>query len=88
MVNSDVSLAGLGSGVDVPIRIGNGYGKNACTYGTAATTTCVSFLDPDAFAKPAADTFGNVKKDSFVGPRYVDWDGSLTRGLWPVHDRH
>ena len=80
-VGSDVSLAGLGSGVDVPNRIGNGYGKNACSYGTAATTTCVSYLDPTAFAKPASATFGNVKKDSFVGPRYIDWDGSLTRNF-------
>ncbi len=81
IVNSDVSLAGLGSGVDVPVRTGNGYGSNACTYGTAATTTCVSYLDPTAFSKPAPDTFGNVKKDSFVGPRYVNWDASLTRGF-------
>jgi len=81
IVNSDVSVVGLGSSVDVPIRSGNGYGSNACTYGTAATTTCVSYLDPTAFSKPAAGTFGNVKKDSFVGPRYVDWDASLTRGF-------
>ncbi len=81
IVNSDVSLAGLGSSVDVPIRSGNGYGKNSCSYGTAATTTCVSYLDPTAFAKPAADTFGNMKKDSFVGPRSVTWDASLTRGF-------
>ncbi|MDR3792991.1 MAG: carboxypeptidase regulatory-like domain-containing protein [Terracidiphilus sp.] len=82
IVNSDVSLAGLGSSVDVPIRAGNGgYGTNACSYGTAATTTCVSYLDPTAFTKPAADTFGNVKKDSFVGPRYINWDASLTRGF-------
>ncbi|MDR3724484.1 MAG: carboxypeptidase regulatory-like domain-containing protein [Terracidiphilus sp.] len=81
IMNSDVSLAGLGSSVDVPIRSGNGYGTNACTYGTAATTTCVSYLDPTAFSKPDADTFGNVKKDSFVGPRYINWDASLTRGF-------
>ena len=81
IVNSDVSLAGLGSSVDVPVRSGSGYGSNACSYGTAATTTCVGYLDPTAFARPATDTFGNMKKDSFVGPRYVDWDASLTRGF-------
>jgi len=80
-VGADVSLAGLGSGIDVPNRIGNGRGSNACGYGTPATTTCVGFLDPTAFARPANGTFGNLKKDSFVGPRYVDWDGSLTRNF-------
>ncbi|MDR3411621.1 MAG: hypothetical protein P4L87_11885, partial [Formivibrio sp.] len=86
-LGSDVSLAGLGSSVDVPNRIGNkGYGGNACTYGTAATTTCVSYLDPTAFTKPANDTFGNVRKDSFVGPRYVQWDSSLTRDF-PIRER-
>ena len=24
---------------------------------------------------------GNVKKDSLVGPRYIDWDSSLTRNF-------
>jgi hypothetical protein len=81
IVNSNVSLAGLGASVDVPNRTGNGYGSNACTYGTAATTTCVGYLDPTAFSRPANGTFGNVKKDSFVGPRYVNWDASLTRGF-------
>jgi Carboxypeptidase regulatory-like domain/TonB dependent receptor len=78
-VGADVSLAGLGTSIDVPNRIGNGYGGSACTYGTPATTTCVSYLDPTAFARPATDTFGDLKKDSFVGPRYIDWDGSLMR---------
>ncbi|SEG70518.1 Carboxypeptidase regulatory-like domain-containing protein [Bryocella elongata] len=80
-VGSDRSLAGLGTALDVPVRTGNGYGGSACSYGIAATTTCVNYLDPTAFATPALDTFGNVKKDSFVGPRYVDWDASLTRNF-------
>jgi hypothetical protein len=78
-VGADTSFAGLGTTIDVPNRIANGYGGTACTYGTAATTTCVNYLDPTAFARPANDTFGNLKKDSFVGPRYIDWDGSLKR---------
>lgn len=85
-VGADTSLAGLGTGIDVPNRIGNGYGGSACTYGTAATTTCENYLDPTAFARPANDTFGNLKKDSFVGPRYVDWDGSLKRDFSLSHE--
>lgn len=80
-VGADVSLAGLGSGVDVPVRTGGGYGNNACGYGTKATTTCVSYLDPTAFSRPALGTFGNIQKDSFAGPRYVNWDGSVTRNF-------
>jgi hypothetical protein len=78
-VGADTSLAGLGTGIDVPNRIASGYGGSACTYGTAATTTCTNYLDPTAFTRPANDTFGNLKKDSLVGPRYIDWDGSLKR---------
>ena len=80
-VGSDRSLAGLGTSLDVPLRVGSGYGTNACSYGIAATTTCVGYLDPTSFATPPLDTFGNIKKDSFVGPRYVDWDASLTRSF-------
>jgi hypothetical protein len=78
-VGADTSFAGLGSAIDVPNRIASGRGGSACTYGTAATTTCVNYLDPTAFTRPANDTFGNLKKDSLVGPRYIDWDGSLKR---------
>ncbi|HZQ45022.1 MAG TPA: carboxypeptidase regulatory-like domain-containing protein [Acidobacteriaceae bacterium] len=81
IVGSDRSLAGLGTSLDVPVRTGIGYGGNACSYGIASTTTCVSYLDPTAFATPALDTFGNIKKDSFVGPHYTDWDASLTRSF-------
>jgi hypothetical protein len=79
VVGADTSFIGVGTTIDVPIRSGSGYGSNSCAYGVAATTTCVSYLDPTVFSRPANDTFGNVKKDSFVGPRYIDWDGSLTR---------
>ena len=85
IVGADRSLTGQGTSLDVPDRIGNGYGSNACAFGVAATTTCVGYLDPTAFATPALDTFGNVKKDSFVGPRYIDWDASLTREF-PIKD--
>lgn len=85
IVGSDRSLAGLGTSLDVPVRIGRGYGGNACTFGSAATTTCANYLDPTAFATPALDTFGNIKKDSFVGPRYTDWDASLTRNF-AIHE--
>jgi hypothetical protein len=79
IVGADRSLAGFGTSIDVPDQVSNAYGGNACAYGVAATTTCVKYLDPTAFAEPALDTFGNIKKDSFVGPRYFDWDASLTR---------
>lgn len=84
-VGSDRSLAGLGTALDVPVRVGKGYGESACTYGIASTTTCVNYLDPTGFATPALDTFGNIKKDSFVGPRYTDWDASLTRSF-PIYE--
>jgi hypothetical protein len=85
IVGADRSLSGQGTSIDVPDRIGNGYGGNACSFGVAATTTCVGYLDPTTFATPALDTFGDIQKNSFVGPRYIDWDGSLTREF-PIKD--
>jgi len=79
-LGKDASLVGLGTSTDVPNHtVSSGYGNNACSFGTPANTTCVSYLDPTAFSTPANGTFGNIKKDSFVGPRFVNWDAGLAR---------
>ena len=51
-------------------------GSTTCAVGAA---NCKSWLNPAAFSNPAAGGFGNVAKGSFVGPHYVDWDGSIAR---------
>jgi hypothetical protein len=51
------------------------YGGAACT----TTVNCKNYLNPGSFSVNPVGTFGNVVKGSFVGPHYVDWDGSLTR---------
>jgi hypothetical protein len=40
---------------------------------------CKSWLNQAAFSNPASGGFGNIVKGSFVGPHYVDWDGSIAR---------
>jgi hypothetical protein len=62
---------------DRAVYSGSGaYGSTTCAVGAA---NCKSWLNPAAFSNPAAGGFGNVVKGSFVGPHYVDWDGSIAR---------
>jgi hypothetical protein len=62
---------------DRAVYSGSGaYGSTTCAVGAA---NCKSWLNPAAFSNPAAGGFGNVAKGSFVGPHYVDWDGSIAR---------
>ena len=66
---------------DRAIQTGAAYGGTAC----GASTKCKSYLNPSSFTNPTyagsmvASSYGTVKKGSFVGPRYVDWDASIAR---------
>ena len=62
---------------------GTVYGSSACTAGAA---NCVGWLTTGSFTNPLTGGFGNVAKGSFVGPHYVDWDGSLAR-KFPITER-
>ncbi len=54
---------------------GNAYGSNACS----GSAPCKSFLNQAAFTTAPLGSFGNVKKGSFVGPQYADFDLSVMR---------
>jgi hypothetical protein len=76
--------SGTGLGRDRAIYSGGQvYGTSACT--AVTTPPCKSFLNPAAFtvnttyAVNPALAYGNVVKNSFVGPRYTDWDAALHR---------
>jgi hypothetical protein len=43
------------------------------------------WLSPTAFQNPAANTFGNCPRDSFVGPHYDDVDMQLSKAF-PIHE--
>ena len=71
------NLDGSGQSRDRAVYSGSGaYGSSACAVGAA---NCKGWLNQAAFANPASGGFGNVIKGSFVGPHYVDWDGSIAR---------
>ncbi len=75
---------GSGQNRDRAVYSGAGvYGKSACAAGAA---NCVGWVNTSSFSNPASGGFGNVAKGSFVGPHYVDWDGSLAR-KFPVTER-
>ncbi len=74
--SSSANNSGSHQNRDRAVYSGSGaYGGTACT----TTVNCRNWLNPAAFSVNPPGTFGNVVKGSFVGPHYIDWDGSLSR---------
>jgi hypothetical protein len=71
------NASGSGQNRDRAVLVGNPYGGNAC----GSTTPCKSYLNPASFQNNAPATYGNIRKGSLVGPRYTDWDVSLSRNF-------
>jgi hypothetical protein len=71
----DISQTGLNYDRAVYVG-GNPYGNNACH-----TAPCVSWLNPAAFALPAAGTVGNVGKGALLGPGLFNWDMGLFKNI-------
>jgi hypothetical protein len=74
---------------DRAVQTGAPYGGTAC----GASTKCKSYLNPSSFTNPTyagsttASSYGTVKKGSFVGPHYIDWDASIMRKFPVYKDR-
>ena len=49
-------------------------------------TTAVQYLNPAAFAKPAAGTFGNIGRDALYGPGFGSTDFSVFKKI-PITER-
>jgi len=77
--NSDTSL-----GRDRGVKSGPSYGSGACL-GYTSGLPCKDYLLTSSFSLNPPFTYGNVGKGAIVGPRYVDWDASLTR-IFDLHD--
>jgi len=80
-LGKDNSMTGLNR--DMPLLIGDPYKAGAC-----ATTTarCKDWLNPAAFATAPLGQDGNLRKNTLVGPRFVDWDAALFRTV-NFHER-
>ena len=66
---------------DRAVQAGAAYGGSVC----GASKKCKSYLNNTSFVNPTysgslvASSYGTVKKGTYVGPRYVDWDASIAR---------
>ena len=75
----DNSLTGLGN--DRAVIVGAPYGGNAC----GSAVPCVNFLNPASFQQPALGSFGNIGKDTLIGPRMITWDTGVFKSI-QVHE--
>jgi hypothetical protein len=75
LAGQDQSQTAIGQ--DRAVVTGEPYGPGAC--GNKAP--CIDFLRRTSFALPALGTFGNVGKDSLVGPNLVTWDMGLFKNF-------
>ncbi|HEY1648448.1 MAG TPA: carboxypeptidase regulatory-like domain-containing protein [Terracidiphilus sp.] len=82
VLSSAANNSGSSQQRDRAVQTGAAYGGSACT----TTVNCRSYLNPAGFAVNPPGTYGTVVKGSYLGPHYVDWDGSLTR-KFPVTER-
>ncbi len=73
--NTDVSGDGVTSVSERPNKIGNYF---------AGAHTEKQWINPAAFAVPAAGTFGNFEAFGVPGPRYDNWDVSLQK-TFPIY---
>lgn len=67
------NVSGTGENQDRVNLIGNPFENVPVLTGT----TAVQYLNPAAFAKPAAGSFGNIGRDLFYGPGFGSWDFSV-----------
>jgi hypothetical protein len=70
-------------GQDRAVILGAPYGSGAC----GSKAPCVDYLNRNSFALPAIGTFGNVGKDSLVGPGLVTWDMGFFKNF-PIRERY
>lgn len=75
-LGKDNSLTGLNR--DMPLLVGNPYQKGACA---GVSTHCKDWLYPAAFASAPVGQDGDLRKNTLVGPRFVDWDAAIFRSI-------
>ncbi|HUA83275.1 MAG TPA: carboxypeptidase regulatory-like domain-containing protein [Bryobacteraceae bacterium] len=76
----DISQTGLNADRAVYVG-GDPIGPGACK-----TAPCENYVNPAAFAYPAAGTVGNVGKDALTGPGLFDWDMGVFKNI-PITER-
>ena len=79
-VNAGKDISGTATGQDRGVYVSgqNPYGPGACA---GTTAICVDYLNPAAFALPAAGTYGNVGKGALRGPNQITMDAGLFKEI-------
>jgi hypothetical protein len=76
----DYSLSG--TGVDRPNLVGSPYLEHR-----TCTQAACQWLNPSAFVKNSAGTFGNMPRNGVRTPTYADVDAALSR-IFPITERY
>ena len=77
------NIDGSGQNRDRAVISGSPYGGAACS----PTAHCKNWLNPSSFSNPIANaaapsnSYGNIVKGSFIGPRYTDIDMAMARNF-------
>ena len=84
-VGSNTSGTGTGSNPDSPNR--NPAFNGPVVLGEDGFRKTGLYYDPHAFSVPPQGTFGNVGRDSFIGPKLVNFDTSLFKKI-SINERY
>ncbi len=81
------NVSGTFEGRDRVDLIGNPYkGGSQSIITTSNGSKYVQYLNPAAFAQPAAGTFGNLARNALFGPGYADVDFAVVKNT-PITER-
>ena len=79
--NTDTSLTGIGSDTAAPV---SGVAPNVGHYSYSGSS--LFFLNPSAYQNAPFGTYGVLGRNSFYGPKYVNFDFSLFKEF-PISER-
>jgi hypothetical protein len=89
--SGDIAETGNSGSYEHSNQVGDPYQSGpiaanpGCTPPPGGTRTRTQWFNPCAFQTPVAGTLGTLGRNTMIGPRFWDFDGSVSREF-PIHD--